>query len=234
MAYLVTATLAHTSGLPEDSVVMDWAVAGGNPADVPSHAAVLDAFAAFYSDAMPLALTSFGDYISSEISRVGSPHMLRLYDITNDLSGTPHGSPLAIQSFAIDAGAGGQNFPGEVALAITLEALGREDAAVEASSGTTRPKQRRTGRVYIGPLKVSAGVTTGTSRPSASIITHFLEAIDVLNADLIALSNGEALGVWSRSDATVRALEAVSIDNAWDTQRRRGVAATARTRNTLP
>jgi hypothetical protein len=121
-----------------------------------------------------------------------------------------------------------------MALAITLEAIGREDAAVEASGGASRPKQRRTGRVYVGPLNTIASATTGTSRPTAGIITHFLEAVDVLNADLISLSNGEALGVWSRSDATVRALEAVSIDNAWDTQRRRGVAATARTRNTLP
>lgn len=89
---------------------------------------------------------------------------------------------------------------------------------------------RRRGRVYIGPLNnfgVVGGTTTVASHPQTALITDLTEAA-------IQLAGSPALTVQWCILSTVPAVNFVPIvsgyvDNAFDTQRRRGPDATQRT-----
>lgn len=233
MAFLVVANLPAASGIPADAVTNTFAVAGGDPASATSRDGVLVAFGDFYSAAAPVALTSLGEYLGGQLSRAALACTLKLYDITNDLAGTPHGSPIGEFDFTLDGNAASDSMPNEVACVVTLEAIGRSEAQVEGPNDT-RPRQRRSGRVFFGPLaRTGLGNMSTTPTIATGLITHFGAAFQKLQDDLVALGAGESLGVWSRTDATVRAVEAISVDNAPDIQRRRGIRATSRTRFVL-
>jgi hypothetical protein len=234
MAFLVTATMESTSGIPADRVVNTFAVAGGDAASATSRDGVLAAFENFYADVPTGATQAAGWWLGKQLSRGAGAGRLRLYDITNDLAGTPHGSPIGELPFTLDTPGDDESYPDEVAICVTIEGLNRLAAPVEGA-GDTRPRQRRTGRIFFGPLsKVSAGNTLTRPTVSSGVTTWLGQAFDKLQTDLIALGAGEALGVWSRANATVLTAEAVSVDNAFDTQRRRGLKASSRSRFVIP
>lgn len=93
-------------------------------------------------------------------------------------------------------------------------------------AGQNRPRQR--GRIYV-PLAVKA-ISAGGARPSGGV--------QQLCADLVPIFTG--LGgtdvdwvVYSRLDDQPRSVTNWWVDNAWDTQRRRGLGATARLEGTV-
>lgn len=196
------------------------------------------AFDDFYS-AMPAgAVAPVGFYFSPALDNTALASRLDLFDVTTHLDGTPHGSPFSATLFTLDASGASKALPSEVALAVTLEGVGRDVAAVEAPDGADpggaidRPKQRRTGRIYLGPLGDNATVAgAGVCRPLAAFMNVARLALQKLNDDIEAATGGDGwLSVWSRADQAMYRLVAVSTDDAFDTQRRRGEAPTARTR----
>lgn len=234
---LATVTFANTTGIARDNVVNDF-VAVTDPAKTPAvvGADLLAALTRFYN----LASEPFdlAHYLGAQLSRVAAQTTVRAYTLDGHLDGTPHGSPFFTGTFTLDPRAGGNTFPDEVACVATIRAAGWDTALVEVPDGADpgtlvdRPRQRRSGRCYIGPLEAAAAdFTTDAPRPSVAFMQVVRAAYQTLAADLVA--GGHHLGVWSRVDAAVRNAVRVEVDNAFDTQRRRGVRATSRINSVL-
>lgn len=106
-----------------------------------------------------------------------------------------------------------QMLPHEVALCVSFQA--------DPVSGV--PQARRRGRIYLGPLAEAA---SSNARPSTSVL-------NVVEAAAQRLLDESTLSVWkwqvySRTGQTHATVTGGWIDNAWDTQRRRGNDPTAR------
>ena len=106
-------------------------------------------------------------------------------------------------------------FPTEVAVCLSYATT--DDPAASVA--------RRRGRIYVGPL---SSISTGAdARPDA-----------ILRADVLTLGDGLASAgnagnttwlMYSVRDADYFKIESTWVDDAWDTQRRRGLAPTTRT-----
>lgn len=218
-----TVTLANKSGIVRDAVVNTFTFQGaGDFVTAADVTAIKAALSSFYNDVHAPGARALGSYFSTVLSRTVNP-ILRVYDIGTDLNGTPAGSPLFEDILALLANnVDGSGLPSEVALALSFHADFGAD--VEFGAGT-RPRARDRGRVYLGPLALDAVQTTGTPMAPQPVV-------GVVNA---ALGAGASLrdadigwSVWSRAAGTVKAVSVVSVDNAFDIQRRRGEKATNR------
>jgi hypothetical protein len=200
--------LAMESGMTEDYVSNTMHFTGIQ-ADVTEGNALAAAIKAFYDDVQT--------YLSGAIAQTG--HMVKLYE-TNapapnypflevewDLASNPTANPL----------------PSEVAICLSFEAA--------RVSGI--PQARRRGRIYIGPL--SSGVVS-SGRPATIVQQDILDA-GVLFAGTVntipALGTG-FWGVWSNTANAFAPAKTLSVDDAFDTQRRRGLAPTSKVTATLP
>lgn len=238
---LAQVTLKSASGFSADDVVNTFALScstrdpGGITAAYATE--VGTALKRFYDE--PLASGGrLSGWISNSITRTGTPHTIELYDITTHLDGSPHGSPAQTWNFGMAAPFAGTGvpLPDEVALALTLRSVDYDEYPVEIpdtadpGSAPDRPRARRTGRIYVGPLIAdTVAVVGGKPRPGSGIQADFLDASERLKSELLALSTGATQWcVWSRKNGGMFPLEAVQVDNAYDTQRRRGPAATVR------
>lgn len=252
MATLISVELVNINGLAEDSFVNTYAVTGETPTDVVHQGQLLSGIIRIYNELVTTA--RIAQFLSPVISRVTNACHARMYDLDDGAGGikdvlTPGvilGSPIAETAWTLNAAGGTENpLPNEVAMVCTLNALGRDAAAVEIpdtgdpGSEPDRPKQRRTGRVYIGPLNFTAQ-TAASSQPIPVDLFEDTVRGAIINADewLRTASDtgpaGNRLGVWSRKDRIVRGLEAVTTDNAWDTVRRRGRGPTIRQTSPVP
>lgn len=87
------------------------------------------------------------------------------------------------------------------------------------------PQARRRGRVFLGPWGV------GNYEPDGRITTAFVTTINLAGNALLTASNNAATWTWAQYSPTNQVGIDVNdgwVDNEWDTQRRRGRAATAR------
>ena len=225
--------------MPEDSAVNTWAFATGTP-DLADAVLVSDAVQDFYTNVPVGGTLAPGAYLSNQLDRGALASRMQVYDITGFLDGSPHGSPMLDVNWTLSpAASAGSDLPEEVALRITIEATGRSAALVETADGidpgteVDRPRARRTGGIYFGPLNHAASNLSGGvngHRPLALFLTDLRLAVQDLHDDTALNAAGLSVAVWSRQDAAVRSLEAVSTDNAFDSQRRRGPDATSRVR----
>lgn len=117
------------------------------------------------------------------------------------------GGPEAVNQRPVTTGQPG---PHEVALCLSYYA------------GTNQPRNR--GRIYAGPF-VSNGIAG--SRPGQALVDSLLDLGEALSGAGPVLDGTS----WQQRSATTGARRTVTdiwVDNAWDTQRRRGAAPTAR------
>ena len=108
------------------------------------------------------------------------------------------------------------SMPAEVALAMSFHA-----APVSGVSPA-----RRKGRIYLGPFNAGEGGFSG-GRPGDTMRANIALAGGVFQ-DASAADADWTWQVWSSVDQVGREVVGGHVDNAWDTQRRRGVAPTAR------
>lgn len=126
--------------------------------------------------------------------------------------------------------ASGAAYPSEVAICLSFQA--------ERVSGENQARRR--GRVYLGPLDADAGEAVG----SRVVVTSAARTAIANAADAMATQNPLTDAIWATFSPTTAgsppwsegvlgdAMHAVTngwIDNAFDTQRRRGTDPTSRT-----
>lgn len=99
-------------------------------------------------------------------------------------------------------------------------------------SGTNAARRR--GRIYLGPFSKGANISASDTdpRPAQSFIDDILDSAESLHASVKALAWRWA--VFSRMDNVLYEVDRGWVDNEWDTQRRRGLGASARTTVVFP
>lgn len=232
---LVTATLPAMSGDEADSVQNAFAFRGAL-LDAPTAAGfAITAVAGFYNtpnqgDPNPLAIM-----ISDWIDRTANACTLRAYDITGHLDGSPHGSPIQITPFTLGAVSQPSGpMPEETSAVLTIRGSGWETTPVEVPGGPNpedppiRPKQRITGRLYVGPLHSMAFTRDGNKRTrlTAEVGNRMRDSANQMRDG--AAGNGLVWSVWSRTVGILTPVTHVQSDDAPDTQRRRGAGPTGR------
>jgi hypothetical protein len=175
-------------------------------------AAMLD----FYNGTGAVSGQKISDYLSGGLN--ASVSRLKVYDLA-DAEPRP---PVYDEVLAINNNASTNHLPGEVALCLSFKA--------DPEAGV--PPARRRGRVYIGPL--SQGAIGSAGNYDLRPLTNFQQAIVDAGARLVTdLPDGTANEVRWCVISNTPSVGAFTItqcwaDNAFDTQRRRGVAATSR------
>lgn len=210
--YRTLATLGRDSGLTEDQIVNTWHYEDDEPgvevASVESwHAELL----AFYQ--------SFDDRLSGTLSGVIT---FTSYNLADD---EPR-IPVLTEVEALTVSAPGSDLPSECAVVLSFH--GAQASGVNMA--------RRRGRVYLGPwLQSQADLVSGDTRVDPTCVSAIATAADAMLGPI-----GLFGGRWAVYSPTTRAsggsLDASFhdvvggwVDNAWDTQRRRGARATSRT-----
>jgi hypothetical protein len=226
--YSVQHILHNVTGLPEDDVVntlhfdVAGAVSNGEAATIGGYVA-----ASFFDARAGGAGPYLEDYIGPGISRVNLPDV-KVYDAQAP------GSPLWVGKAAgMRAAVGTIQLPHEVACCLSFrgayfDALEEAPDDADPDALPERPRSRRRGRIFLGPLgsnAQTAGSTTG--RPTANLQTAALNLATRLG-DVGDIAPGVEWVVYSRENEAVYAVTDAWCDNAFDTQRRRGVAPTAR------
>lgn len=219
---LVRTVMTGSTGLPTDVYVNDFAfhhISGVAPTDLE----LLDLFGAvdgFYNDTQAGG-NAVADFISEAVSR-SVTHEMEFFTISSGTLGSPRltepwlGPVAPVQA--------DNNEPSEVAAVLSFHA---SLTGIPEESGVTRPKARRRGRVYVGPL-IHLSVDSAAPNPLlATALTLVLRQAAVAMYDE-ALAAGFYWSVWSRADDTLRPVTGGWTDNAPDTQRRRGTESTSR------
>jgi hypothetical protein len=210
--------LQGVSGLPKDEIVNTFHFVAdegtGWEANIAGH--LEDFYAAF------------GANLSAQVDRSGA--VVKVYDAS---LAAPN-PPLFTEAITIPTIAGSTiDLPGETALCCSFQA--------PIVSGLSQ--RRRRGRVYCGPLCTSIG---DEMTPDGTILGLIVDAGESLIAATSYLDNAQLnwavfsptnAGGWylpggsgpPNMPASVSPVANGWVDNAWDTQRRRGLAPTART-----
>lgn len=152
----------------------------------------------------------FDSFISTAVSRAADACEVVLYDLADP---EPR-IPVETYTFTL-AAATGTDMPAEVAMVVSYHAA--------FVSGT--PNARKRGRFYLGPISCAPG--TGLGRPPTALINACVDM-----AELLWTPIDEPTVVWAQRSETTGVMSPVAtgwVDNAWDTQRRRGNIPTART-----
>lgn len=189
---------------------------------------IFDALVRFYNVAAGAPAFSIASQLSPALNTGALQSEMRMYDIRLHLDGSPHGSPIDTRLWTLGASAAAAALPSEVAMALTLEAIGWDQQPVEGAAGV-RPRSRFRGRLYLGPWGTGVNeMNAGVSRPSGDLRDVCFAAAARLKADAVA--TGANWCLWSRARAACTPIVSASSANDWDTMRSRGERASARGR----
>lgn len=191
-------TLRMSSGLPEDASVNTIHVLDNDPD--PAFADWFIAIEAFYN--------GLSNYMSAHVAT--TQHSIKVYS----LSDPEPRVPVASTTYAFSGGVGATRMPAEVSLCVSFQA--------PPESGLDQARRR--GRLYFGPICYDAAGSDG--RPSPAFKSDLMDALVDMATGIEEA--GALFGVYSRAnEGMVRATEGW-VDDAFDTQRRRGLKATSR------
>lgn len=195
-------------------------------------------YSAFIGDATDTQLAGTAAVIKSFYQVAGDPNtIVTMLAKHCDGEGTtikayvvdtaPHHEPVYTETYDLGISADNEdNLPGEVAVVLSY----KSNVAPTVALGRTR------GRIYIGPLNHFASTNDGVrgpARPSVTMMNALLAGAATLKSGFSA-----AGGSWVVESPTLMkalapvhsfAVTSASVDNAFDTQRRRGVGASLRT-----
>jgi hypothetical protein len=214
---LVQVRFARDNGLPEDVVIntFHFESAAGTLVTNLEAQAFAGRVSDFYLNTYAPSTVPVRTYISNVLANVG--HEIRVYDM-----GLPKPrAPIYTQALAMTTG--GSALPSEVAICLSYRA--------PLISGV--PPARRRGRIYIGPLGTGTNVLGVTDisdvRPQPTMQNTLVDSA------LGALATPGTSGPWvvaSQPDPlgpyTLSTITHLWVDNAFDTQRRRGAKPTSR------
>lgn len=201
--------LQHDSGLAEDAVVNTFHF-DSTLTQTASIAQIRANIANFYSTTNAPFLGPVSSFLSSELS--GSVTM-RLYN----LSDAEPRVPFDEHTFTIVPGTG-TPMPSEVAYVLSFQ----------GAKISGQPQARRRGRIFLGPMDSSAGaVLNGVARPATGMRDVVRAAAIRLKSDSNA--NSTFWSIFSPTDNAMVRVDNGWLDNAWDTQRRRGARPSLKT-----
>ncbi len=207
---MVAFMMDRDSGLPEDRACNTWHF-GYTAATLTATVAanMANRIQQFYMNQTGGTPASISRMLSSELSGTGE---VNVYDLADPQPRQPkHSEPLSVNFQP-----GPDALPGELAVCLSYKAL--------ALSGDNQARRR--GRIFLGPLAYTV-LAAGTN---ATVKEAVRDRIKVAASALLAQNNADQEWVvYSRVDGAGRAVIGGWIDNAFDTQRRRGSAATTRT-----
>lgn len=196
-------SLPMDSGLPEDTAMNVWHFFADAGDDATANL-IAAALKAFYD--------TVDTYLSTNINAAGA--VVEFYNLADPEPRVPFHSV----NIGADMITSTTALPDEVALCLSFQAA--------QISGV--PQARRRGRVYIGPLgQNAAGAAAAGNRPAAAFITAMVNAGTALST----ASDAAATWSWVVFSRVLNLGDPVVdgwVDNAFDTQRRRGVDATSR------
>lgn len=202
MATIRAQVILHTSdAVPENYISNSWCFEGIDTGS--DDTAVVTMLKDFYDD-----LTA--SYMSSVVAQNG--HEVKL----SQLPGLVPNYPYYEGTFNLASAWSGSPLPSECALALSFQG--------QRSAGA--PQARRRGRVFIGPF---GGNANTSGRPVAAVLTFMANAANTLKTTAASISTAGGWAVWSIADQAPVLVDNGWIDNAWDTQRRRGLEYTSRT-----
>lgn len=213
--YRVQNTLVRASGLAEDNVVNSFYFE--SPAPLPDDTDSLAAIVKAFYNSNPATngvTTALRNILSPECSGGG---ITKVYLMDDAL---PRAPKETLEWSWTAPATNGTAMVSEVACCLSFKAA--------AASGVNAARRR--GRVYIGPLSTTAMTVTGNiPRPSVALTNQLIASAIKMRADALA-----AGFTWVVHSPTTSALArypvaAVSVDDAFDTQRRRGTKPTGKT-----
>jgi hypothetical protein len=208
--YRFDAVLPYTTGLPRDVAINTFHVEtdSGVPITQGEIDDVSDAIVAFYTSGSGSGQVEY--WLSSMITRTTNGCRVECYGYDEE-------DTLDSQTFTLAAPDVDGSAPLEVCLCVSLTASG---------SG---PIERRRGRFYLGPLtySVTNAISGVAPVPNATFLATVVNQTETLHGALV--SAGCPWSVYSRVGNGANPITGGWVDNEFDTQRRRQVAATART-----
>lgn len=215
-------TFAAQSGIPEDAMVNTWHFESD---DVEAESVVLAdigaALSGFYG--------AFDNYLSDQALSSAVTPTVDHYEV--EVATGLTGSPIGFSNLLGIALGNASALPSEVALCLTFHAdltgLPEEvPAGAPGPAGDLHPRARHRGRIYLGGFGTTA---LALGRPTAALITAVTDAAAALKASADLADDSARWVTYSRKNTAYYDVDAGWCDNAFDTQRRRGLSATART-----
>jgi hypothetical protein len=204
MTWIRAQVILHTvDAVAENFVTNSWCI---ETTDVPGPSEFLNlttCFKDFYDD--------LNGILAVPIAQ--NAHEIKYYDLEWV---TPPNYPLAVNTFNLTTAPSAATLPSEVAICLSFQG--------EKVPGF--PQARRRGRVYIGPVSQTLN---SAGRPTSPLLSQLASSVQTLCSNLKAAPEPAVLSVWSPTDGSGVNIADGWIDNAWDTQRRRGLTRTSRT-----
>jgi hypothetical protein len=201
-------TLPTDSAIPEDYVTNTWHFFRTPAAPITDYDNVRDMLKDFYTT-VP---TGGGNALTSFFNQaLDGPAIVKAYNVGDP---TPR-VPVYESTFTFNP-TGTQQLPAEVALVFSFQAA--------RASGQSQARRRN--RVYLGTWGTTAGGNDG--RPSGTLVTQVSRCGATMKAAAIASASWDWV-VYSPTDDAYHEVANGWVDNAWDTQRRRGYKPTSRT-----
>lgn len=218
---LAVVKMVNVSGLPEDTFVNTFAFRRSIAPTESNLIAMVDHIDDFYNVDGPTG-NRVADYIGESVNRAAT-HEIDFYRIQAGALGSPIYSHAWLGPAA--PATANVNMPTEVAAVLSFHGA---ITGVQEEAGATRPRARRRGRIFCGPLTADAvNITQDSPKLTAGIRLALQEAAVVLMD--VGDTSGNFWSVWSRADQVLYPVVGGWTDDAPDTQRRRGTASTNRT-----
>lgn len=222
---LAVVCLAHKSGLPQDTMVNNFVFrTATTPPSTGEVDSIRDALIEFYNTGAGSPSHAVANALSTVVDRGTGVSLFKYYLLDGHLDGSAHGSPFRTDTWTIGSAVGTlTNFPSEVAVCLTYHTAYLTDP--EFGTGGSRPRARDRGRIYLGPLRNQIALLATDNEPVLD--PDWAQAFAAAASRLVADTDTTWVQ-WSRKNVATNVVSSGWVDNAFDTQRRRGPDATSR------
>lgn len=224
-----TAVLNMRTGKPDEAARNVWHFDAG-AADTDTLTDVANAVGLFY--------TSLASYFGPGIDPAANACRVDMSVVTPGSPGESDDvvTPLLVSvPFTLGVGTSSYPQPEQVAVCLSFNA---DLTGVSEESGLTRPRSRRRGRIFLGPLnQTTQQAPSGMykARVADAFAEAVLDAYDTAHAAWVDDPDAPRHVIYSRADGIARQVNRLRLDESFDTMRRRKVAASSRfTRSITP